>query len=290
MRACQNERMNVLQYSSKEPAFSVICSKGTYSLVAVWETASTPFVSQKRIKDMVQNYHKQFKKFLYNYKARTDKSFCKEKLKKFQLQAKNLFDIAACKCSDLTSCQCPVVKKVPRKEHTFLLDHRSDRKMCVSGIDRKESIKIQKRLHRKRKLEKNEAAHSQTSAATVSLSDCDEHDADTHISSEESNVSDFEEESFQSNMQASSNVARKNLHLSRVAQACDRTRVFDKTAANITSSPLIDLGKVTKDDYSSVVDRHKICRNRQKVHKNLKQKDTLAALQKEPYAIFLMNE
>ena len=158
--------MNLLQYSSKEPAFSVTCGKVTCSLVAVRETASIPIVSQKRIKDMVQDYHKQFKKFLYNYKARTDKSFCK-KQKKFQLQAKNLYDIAACKCSDLTSCQCPAVKKVSREEHTFLLDQRSERKMCVSGIDRNESIKIQKRLHQKRKLEKNEAAHSPTSAATV---------------------------------------------------------------------------------------------------------------------------
>ena len=46
------------------------------------------------------------------------------------------------------------------------------------------------------------------------------------------------------------------------------------------------MGEVTKDDYSSVVNRHKIRRNRQKVRKNLKQQDTLAALQKEPYAIF----
>ena len=124
--------MNLLQYSSKEPAFSVICSKVTCFLVAVWETASIPIVSQQRIKDMVQN-HKQFKKFLYNYKARTDKSFYKKKLKKFQLQAKNLFDIAACKCSDLTSCQCPVVKKVSRKQHTFLLDQRCDRKKCAGA-------------------------------------------------------------------------------------------------------------------------------------------------------------
>ena len=80
-----------------------------------------------------------------------------------------------------------------------MLDQRSDRKMCVSGIDRNKSIKIQKRLQRKRKLEKNEAAHSQTSAATVSLSDSDKHDSDTHILSKESNVSDFEEESFQGN-------------------------------------------------------------------------------------------
>ena len=53
MRACQNELMNLLQYSSKEPAFSVICSKVTCSLVAVWETASISIVSQKRIKDMI---------------------------------------------------------------------------------------------------------------------------------------------------------------------------------------------------------------------------------------------
>ena len=67
-------------------------------------------------------------------------------------------------------------------------------------------------------------------------------------------------------MQASSNVARKNLHLSRVAQARDRTRVSDRTAAISTSSLLKALGEVTKDDYSSAVDRHKIRRNRQKVH------------------------
>ena len=126
--------------------------------------------------------------------------------------------------------------------------------MCVFGIDRNESTKIQKRLQRKRKLEKNEAACSQTSAATVSLSDSDEHDADTHISNEESDVSDFEEESFRDNMQASCYVARKNLQLSRVAQACDRTGLSDRTAAIFASSLLIDLGEVTKDDYSSVVD------------------------------------
>ena len=51
MRACQNERINLLQYSSKEPAFSVIYSKVTCSLVAVWETASIPIVSKKPIKD-----------------------------------------------------------------------------------------------------------------------------------------------------------------------------------------------------------------------------------------------
>ena len=75
-------------------------------------------------------------------------------------------------------------------------------------------------------------------------------------------------------MLANSNVARKNLHLSREAQACDQTGVSDRTAAIITSSLLIDLGEVTKDDYSSVVDRHKIRRNRQKVRKNLKQQDS----------------
>ena len=139
-----------------------------------------------------------------------------------------------------------------------MLDQRSDGKIRVSGIDRNESIKIQKRLPGKRKLEKNEAAqHSQTSPASVSLSDSDEHDADTPISSEESNVSNFEEESFQGNMQASSNVARKHLHLSRVAQACDRIKLSDRTAAIITSSLLIDSGEVTKDDYGSAVDNTK---------------------------------
>ena len=87
-------------------------------------------------------------------------------------------------------------------------------------------------------------------------------------------------------MQTRRNVSTKILHLSRVAQACDQTGISDRTAAIITSFLLVDLKKVTNDDNSSVIDRHKIRRYRQKVRTNLKEQDTLSALLKKSYAVF----
>ena len=69
IRACQFERNTILEISRKEPAFSTICQLVATSVIKIWNSASIPTVSLKRVKDMINNYHQKFKKFLYNYKA-----------------------------------------------------------------------------------------------------------------------------------------------------------------------------------------------------------------------------
>ena len=144
IRACQFERNTLLEISRMEPAFSTIFQLAATSVIKIWNSASIPIVSLKRVKNMINNYHHKFKKFLYNYKARADTLLSQIKLSDFRSQSKMLFDIAACKCLDFSACSCVSAKKVPRKERGFLLDQRTNKKMIISGVDRHESLRLQK--------------------------------------------------------------------------------------------------------------------------------------------------
>ena len=72
IRACQFERITLLEISRKEPAFSTICQLVATSVIKIWNFASITTMSLKRVKDMINNYHQKFKNFLYNYKVRAD--------------------------------------------------------------------------------------------------------------------------------------------------------------------------------------------------------------------------
>ena len=88
MRACQFKRFPLLQISSKESAFSDICELIADSIVKVWNSASVPIVSLKRVKNMINIYHQKFKKLLYNYRARADTPVYQAKLCDFRNQSK----------------------------------------------------------------------------------------------------------------------------------------------------------------------------------------------------------
>ena len=128
IRACQFERITLLEISRKEPAFSTICELVATSIIKITNSASIPAVSLKRVKDMINNYYQKFKIFLYNYKARTDTLLSQTKLNDFRSQSKMLFDIAACKCLGFSACSCVSAKKVPQKGREFLLDQRTNKK------------------------------------------------------------------------------------------------------------------------------------------------------------------
>ena len=144
IRACQFERITLLEISRKEPAFSAICQLVATSVIKIWNSASVLTVSLKPVKDMINNYHQKFKKFLYNYKARADTLLSQTNLSDFRSQSKMLFDIAACKCLDFSACSCVNAKNALRKEREFLLDQRTNKKMIISGVDRHESLRLRK--------------------------------------------------------------------------------------------------------------------------------------------------
>ena len=68
------------------------------------------------------------------------------------------------------------------------------------------------------------------------------------------------------------------MKLPTVARECDRRGISDRAAAAISSAILQDLGLIDHNDQSSVVDRSKIRREREKLRKSLSTKDTSSDL------------
>lgn len=140
----------------KEPAFAEISEFVVDKLEDIWNKASIPVVSRKRIVKLLQTYHTKYLNLLKPFKSRQNNSTYKTKIQSLKNEASTrLFDIAACKC-DLTSepvlCICEKSRKVPAIEVPFLLDQRSARKMAISNIDIIQTRKIQQNEQRKQKV------------------------------------------------------------------------------------------------------------------------------------------
>ena len=85
IRAYQFEWITLLEISRMKPAFCTICQLvPATSVIKIWNSASIPTVSLKRVKDMINDYHQKFKKVLYNFKARADTLLSQTKLSDFR--------------------------------------------------------------------------------------------------------------------------------------------------------------------------------------------------------------
>ena len=75
-----------------------------------------------------------------------------------------------------------------------------------------------------------------------------------------------------------SQMKKKMKHLPTLASACDRVGVSDRAAALIVNSLFLqDIGAVSSQDTSEIVDRNKIRRARQKKRSFLKDKESSTA-------------
>src|SRR6218665_2624734 len=63
-----------------------------------------------------------------------------------------LFDIAACKCLDVSQlCTCAKDKQVPQEERQFLIDQRTSRNMMIGHVDIIGTEKLEKRQKRRQR-------------------------------------------------------------------------------------------------------------------------------------------
>ncbi len=151
---------------------------------------------------------------------------------------------------------------------TFLLDQRSERKLFIDRVDITLSKKKASMLLRKQK----EAVRVCKESSQEKL-----HDTNVELSSSTSNSeSESGEMSDDTFLEAVSSKRkleqpeeqlfkeRKTKNLPSVATACDKTAVSDRAAAMIVSAVLQDIGEVSIDNTSEIVDRSKIRRERQK--------------------------
>ncbi|KAJ8728603.1 hypothetical protein PYW07_006299 [Mythimna separata] len=130
--------------TKKEPTYKEIEAIVVAKIVEIWGKASIPTIQLKGIKVMLKAYHLKCKNLLKSYPKIPEK-----KLEEFRRSSRVLFDISSCKCTNISECTCPREKKVPKREHSFLIDQRSARKMFIGAIDTATTSKLAKTLKRK---------------------------------------------------------------------------------------------------------------------------------------------
>lgn len=116
--------------TKKEPTFLEIANIISTRIEEIWTKASLPIVSHTRVTQMLKSYHLKYKNLLESYPKIPEKT-----LEEFRRSSKVLFDISACKCKNLNECICSRDRKVPIKEHCFLIDQRTTRNMIIVNID-----------------------------------------------------------------------------------------------------------------------------------------------------------
>ena len=268
MKACLWERVQ-LKTTKKQPLWDDIANSVSEQLLDIWKSASVPTLSSRRVRAMLDNYHTKYNSLMKDYSSkRKDKPSFINKVTVFKEDSLKLFDIAACKCA-INNCSCDAARKVPQREAKFLNDQRTNRKMAIGAIDKATTQKLTKQLLRKEKRSQGKAgpSHSEASmsgAATLaSFSDSD-------ATSTTDECDDNSEIEYRTDKTPSST---NFFRLPSVALACDRSRVSDRTAASIVSATLKDIGIISPEDASKIVDRSKIRRARGKKRVETKQHD-----------------
>lgn len=230
----------------------------------IWQKASIPTVSLERIGVLVKKHQKKVQLLNKSYGRDKNKESFSKKME--QLSLDQLFDVAACKCTDYSSgCRCGPQKAVPLSEREFLSDQRGPRCATIGGIDMKTTAQNLKRIQRKEKeILRLEAKKSQKN---VTESDNQDVSASAPVdfasnSDETANNSAY----LPPLWERPSTSGQSRIKVPKFSLACDRYGVSDRAAASLASSLLLDLQteKNVKEDETSqlILTRNKIRRER----------------------------
>ncbi|KAK0049303.1 hypothetical protein Bpfe_021191 [Biomphalaria pfeifferi] len=258
------------------------------AVISLWNKASIPTMHYrsviKRVETMISTGSE-----LSRSKSSS------ERQSTFLATLDSLFDIAACKCSMSydnstkqvsISCNCPRNLKVPPDELLFLYDQRTSRKMFMTNIDFQATTRLQKRLQRKieeetrckmpRKfsraesnlnLSEEESSNSCASDQSVAEDSDDEvlHDSDDKSSS----IDDVASDDISSRSDDDVAEGQMQIPLPNLAKEADRYGISDRAAASLATAVLIDVGFITKQNQSFVIDKNKVHRERLNLRKGL---------------------
>lgn len=196
--------------------------------------------------------------FLKNFSAKPN--LYSLKTEAFRKEHENkLFDICCCKCINFSNCNC--VNKVPILERPFLLDQRGPRKMVIGTIDIPATKKLQKNYERKI-VDQERVSRARTIASESNTVDIDFSDTESESDSVNGDETNIISSSTLRNNQSLTAPTQNRICFPNVARACDRMGISDRAAAIIVSSTLQDLGIVSPNHSSLMVDRSKIRRAR----------------------------
>ena len=118
-------RQELTDGQAKEATVNITSNKVCEDLAQIWQRASIPVISHQQIVAKIKDYHDKFRTLMKPYKQRFEDSNYLDKIELFKKDSDRMFDIAACKCKDLSMCTCEKIRKVPIKERVFLIDQRN---------------------------------------------------------------------------------------------------------------------------------------------------------------------
>ena len=246
-----------------------VCSKVADDVKEVWEDkGNLPTIAHRAVLDNIEKIFKRGSdlqkiplerrsKLLEEMESNPENVF-DEKGGKGRPQKKydflqNLFDICTCKCEDRVMCSCTKEKKIPKREWDFLMDqrqNREDQQFMIGRVDKKVTDKIR------------EAAETKAAASAAIEAEAVVETKDT--------VTDKD---FECNVLPTKSPATQNrLSLDNFISECDRHHISDRAASAMATALLRDIGIVTAEDVSKVVDRSKIRRMRKKRQKEAKKR------------------
>ena len=239
------------------------------ALTEIWKKASIPVQPIKNVKTKLL-------RLVEEASVVSKQGMDATKSKKFISSLGQLFDIAGCQCSDLLHCKCEKNKKVPHREHEFLIDQRTGRHMKIGGVDVKTSQMIKKRKIREDRFqERREEEESQKKKREEKTTITDE------AFGEETSSSDISDDEWKKVFARTEN---NIMPIPTIAMEADRYSVSNRAAAAISTAALFDYGIINSEDRSHVIDHHKVWRARQKLRRNLTESECLR--DKEITALF----
>lgn len=263
---------------NKFPSFNEVGHQVVENVQQIWVKASIPTINSravlKRLKVKVEEYNNLEKSY------KRDKDSVKYNMKKniFYENIEKIFDIASCRCPSFDVCRCPVGIKVPELEQDFLLDQRSTRRMCIAGVDKKTTVKLQKKWAKKCSqlaslVEKDPTDGTSVIVESVDTAVTDSPDKPMFLVPSEAFDPSFPEPCTSKY----SSGGKSKVQLNSFARACDRYGISDRSAATLASTLLHDLSSqnnlvtpiASQPDLDLVIDRSKVRRDRTKVQNTL---------------------
>ena len=247
------------------------------AVISMWNIEGIPVILAKNVQRKVAECYKKFQDGnKIDKKSRSGKG---ERTRKTGEFFNKLFDIALCKCRVLSRCRCPLWKRVPEAERSFLRDQRGSRKMSFGTLDREESIRRRRTASRRAALAQNQG-HSlpappdlgNTSDDRMSDSEAGPSGLQSHVdraapestdSSSAEAVSDWNSETGDSDA-----VEENRDVLTNAALAADRYGLSNRAAAALINAFQLDIGRVSIDDTRFVVAPKKMWRERNRVRQS----------------------
>ena len=215
-------------------------------VMELWIKASIPTVSTNRAMYMLKVYHKKYMDI-----KKSIKKDGKKNKETFVNDAKStLFDISSCKCANFSSCKCVKTRKVPEIEQSFLTDQRTLRNMVMNSVDVKTTLILHRRQERKaHDVMRATVSNDQPNKILTFLNEIKEEEGTDKL------LPEIFDEDFNKPSTSGIKKSQMRIALSTVARECDRSGVSDRSAAKIASAVLKDIGMISENETSNIIDR-----------------------------------